>query len=152
MQLRLLILLILLSSCKIQKDQGKTKSDIKETEQTETITKRKGDTVYYKVPKITYKDTTIYTVNKQGTTLRTVYNDNGNIDQIECFSSVIEEITRSNRELMEVIKEKSKTKEESLSGSIILYFFVGLALLLFVFMYFMNKNTAILKILSENIK
>ena len=148
-------LLFTLFSCDIQKKAIKNKEDRTVKEQTETVTKRLGDTVIYTVPKIVYKDTTIYTVNRQGTTLRTVYDSSGQIDQIECFSSMIEEITRSNRELVEVIKEKDKEKTEDFDSSFILYGFLGLgvmlALVLFVFLHFANKNTKLLNVLAEKL-
>lgn len=148
-------LLFTLFSCDIQKKAIKNKEDRTVKEQTETVTKRLGDTVIYTVPKIVYKDTTIYTVNRQGTTLRTVYDSSGKIDQIECFSSMIEEITRSNKELVEVIKEKDKEKTEDFDSSFILYGFLGLgvmlALVLFVFLHFANKNTKLLNVLAEKL-
>jgi len=146
---------ITLFSCDIQKKAIKNKEDRTLNEQTETITKRLGDTVSYIVPKITYKDTTIYTVNRQGTTLRTVYDSRGKIDQIECFSSMIEEITRSNRELVEVIKQKDQEKTEDFDSTFILYGFIGigivLGIILFIFLYFANKNTKILNLLLQKI-
>ena len=148
-------MLFTLFSCDIQKKAIKNKEDRTLNEQTETITKRVGDTVSYIVPKITYKDTTIYTVNRQGTTLRTVYDSSGQIDQIECFSSMIEEITRSNRELVEVIKQKDQEKTEDFDSSFILYGFIGigiiLGIVLFIFLYFANKNTKILNLLLQKI-
>lgn len=148
-------ILFTLFSCDIQKKAIKNKEDRNLKEQTETITKRVGDTVSYIVPKITYKDTTIYTVNRQGTTLRTVYDNRGNIEQIECFSSMIEEITRSNRELVEVIKQKDNEKTEDFDSSFILYGFIGigimLGIVLFIFLYFANKNTKILNLLLQKI-
>lgn len=148
-------LLFTLFSCDIQKKAIKNKEDRTVKEQTEKVTKRVGDTVTYTVPKIVYKDTTIYTVNRQGTTLRTVYDSRGQIDQIECFSSMIEEITRSNRELVEVIKEKDQEKTEDFDSSFILYGFLGLgvmlALVLFVFLHFANKNTKLLNVLAEKL-
>lgn len=123
--LLLVFILITLSSCAIKKNSSKTKTDRETKEQTEVIEKRKGDTVTYVIPKIKLKDTTIYTVNKQGTTLRTVYDSNSNISQIECFSSLIDVITKSNREVIETIKEKEKDKEEKASSSIVLYLVIG---------------------------
>lgn len=151
----IILILLIIFSCDIQKKAIKNKEDRTLNEQTETITKRVGDTVSYIVPKITYKDTTIYTVNRQGTTLRTVYDSSGQIDQIECFSSMIEEITRSNRELVEVIKQKDQEKTEDFDSSFILYGFLGLgvmlALVLFVFLHFANKNTKLLNLLAEKL-
>lgn len=124
-----LLLLILFTSCNVKKQALKNKEDRKLTEQTEVITKRKGDTVTYVIPNIKYKDTTIYTVNRQGTTLRTVYDNTGNIQQIDCFASMIEEITRSNRELVEAIKQKEVDKEENFNPTN-LFYAIGFVLLI----------------------
>lgn len=145
MLVTLLLVLSLLLSCDITKQATKNKVDREVTEQTETITKRKGDTVSFEVPRITFKDTTIYTTNRQGTTLRTVYNDSGQISQIDCFASMIEEINRSNKQLIETLKEKEKEKTEDFDSTFILYLFVGLSLIVFILAFFayrlLNKNT-----------
>jgi len=146
-------ILLTLTSCDIQKKAIKNKENRTVTESNEKVVKRVGDTVTYTVPKITYKDTTIYTVNRKGTTLRTVYDNQGSIEQIECFSSMIEEITRSNRELVEVIKQKDKEKTEEFDSSIILYGFLGIGFLfaigLFFGLNFLNKNTKTLNLLLQ---
>ncbi len=135
----LLFAILIFSSCNVQKKALKNKTDRQITEQTETITKRKGDTVTYTVPKIVLKDTTIYTVNRQGTTLKTVYNEKGQISQIDCFASMIEEITRSNRELVEAIKEKNQEKQETFK---LANFFYALGfVLLIVLIGFWRINT-----------
>lgn len=121
-----------LNSCDIQKRAVKSKTDRSITEQTETITKRKGDTVRYTIPKVVYKDTTIYTVNRQGTTLRTVYDNNGTISQIDCFASMIDEISRSNRLLVEAIKEKDKEKTETFNPQHFIYAIAALALIVLI--------------------
>lgn len=137
-------LAIALTSCGIKKNALKTKTDRTLTESTETTTKRVGDTVTYTVPKIVLKDTTIYTVNRQGTTLKTSYNSQGQISKIDCFASMIEEITKSNRLLVEAIKEKDKEKEETFNPQ---YFIYSLAVLVFIvllgFVYINNKITKI---------
>ena len=130
--LLVLIIALLFNSCDIQKRAVKSKTDRTESEQTETITKRKGDTVTFTVPKIVYRDTTIYTVNRQGTTLRTVYDNNGTISQIDCFASMIDEISRSNRLLVEAIKEKDKEKTETFNPQHFIYAIAVLALILLV--------------------
>ena len=137
---KLLILIILLSSCDIQKRAIKNKEQRKVNEVVEKTVKRQGDTVKFQVPKITYKDTTIYTVNRQGTTLRTVYNNRGQISQIECFASMIEEITKSNRQLVEAIKNKDREKTEEFDSSVILYGFLGLGILFIIGLLYLNSK------------
>lgn len=128
----LIIALFLLTSCNVFKKSNKFKRDTTLNETTETITKRKGDTVTFTVPKIIYRDTTIYTVNRQGTTLRTVYNEQGQISQIDCFASMIEEITRSNRELIETIKDKEQEKKEEFNAQYFIYSIAFLAVIVLV--------------------
>lgn len=130
----LLIASILLSlfNCDIQKKAIKNKEDRTLSEKTERIIKRAGDTVTYTVPKITYKDTTIYTVNRQGTTLKTVYDNSGSIEQIDCFSSLIEITERNEKLLQEVLKSKDKEKTEEFDSSVILYGFLGIGILLII--------------------
>ena len=110
----IIAVLFLISSCDIQKKAIKNKQDRTISELEERTIKRKGDTVSYTIPKVTYKDTIIYTINRQGTTLRTVYNDTGNISQIECFSSLIEITERLERMTEEVIKSKTVRKQKIL--------------------------------------
>ncbi len=137
-------LAIALTSCGIKKNAIKTKTDRTLTENTETTTKRIGDTVTYTVPKIVLKDTTIYTVNRQGTTLKTSYNSQGQISQIDCFASMIEEITKSNRLLVEAIKEKDKEKEETFNPQYFIYSLAVLVLIVLLgFIYINNKITKI---------
>ena len=139
----LIIWTIFVQSCDVQKKAIKNKTDRQLTEATEKITKRIGDTVTYTVPNFILKDTTIYTVNRQGTTLKTVYNDKGQISQIDCFASMIEEITRSNRELVEAIKDKNQEKAESFNPQHFIYalaVFVLLVIIGFGFLgYQINK-------------
>lgn len=137
----ILILLIISSSCDIMKQSTKSKGEAGGSEQLESWRKRKGDTVSYKVPKITYKDTTIYTVNREGTTLRTVYDERGQISNIDCFASAIEEMNKQNREFFSQWKEKEKTKTEEANFDWLIYVVIGLVvlgitalILLFIFM------------------
>ena len=137
--------LFLAISCDITKQASKTKSDSSGKESIETITKRIGDTVTYTIPNVILRDTVIYTVNHQGTTLRTVYDKTGAISNIDCFASVIEEIKRENREFQESIKDKEKDKTEDFDSSFILYIISGVVIVLIVFLllmfYFINKNS-----------
>jgi len=148
-------LLILLSSCDIQKKAIKTKQDKTVSEIEERTIKRKGDTVSYTIPKVTYKDTTIYTVNRQGTTLRTVYNDSGNVSQIECFSSLIEITERLERMTEEVIKSKDREKTEAFDSSFILYIIMGVVALgsvaLFLGYKTINKNSKAIELILDRV-
>ena len=150
----IIAVLFLTSSCDIQKKAIKNKQDRTISELEERTIKRKGDTVSYTIPKVTYKDTIIYTINRQGTTLRTVYNDTGNISQIECFSSLIEITERLERMTEEVIKSKDSEKTEEFDSSFILYIIIGVVLLgafaLFLIYKTLNKNSqAVTAILNK---
>lgn len=136
MKIILLLLVLVFYGCDIQKKTIESDTSRKTSEQTETITKRVGDTVSFKIPKITYKDTTIYTVNRQGTTLRTVYDNSGQISQIDCFASMIEEINRSNKLFIEAIKEKDQEKSEVFKPQHFIYsiaVLAGIILIGFIF-------------------
>lgn len=138
----LLFLLISIASCDIMKQSTKSKGEAGGSEQLESWRKRKGDTVSQKViynPK--FKDTTIYTVNREGTTLRTVYDERGQVSNIDCFASAIEEMNKSNREFFEQWKDKEKTKTEEANFDWVIYVVIGLVvlgitalILLFIFM------------------
>lgn len=134
-------------SCDIYKKSNKTKTDKDFTEQIKTKTYRKGDTVVY-VPNIQYKDTTIYTYNRQGTTLKTVYNKSGQLAKVDCYTSAIEEMKEENRKLLEQIKNKDSEKKEEVNTTWILYLVGGLVLVcffaLFLMFIYINKNTKII--------
>lgn len=142
-----------LFSCDIQKKAIKTKEDRTVSELTERTIKRKGDTVTYTIPNIKLKDTTIYTVNREGTTLRTVYNDQGNISNIECYSSLIDVTERLAIVTEEFIKSKDREKTEEFDSSIILYGFLGLGFIVIIVCFFgfrfLNRNTAVLNKILE---
>lgn len=126
----LLILVIFIYSCKVTKSATKDKIDRTVKEQTETITKRVGDTVTYEVPKIVYKDTTIVKRNYvTGTTQVLKYDANGDLNMAQCISGAVETITRSNKELIEAIKSKDKDKVEETDSTVFLYIVLGLVIL-----------------------
>jgi hypothetical protein len=131
-----LLILLAMTSCDIQKKALKTKTDRTVSEISERSIKRKGDTVTYIIPNIKLKDTTIYTVNREGTTLRTVYNERGQISSIDCFSSLIEVTERTNKLIEEVIKDKNREKTEEFDSSVILYGFLGLGLIVLIVGFF----------------
>jgi len=143
-------------SCDIMKQSTKSKSESSGSEMSETWTKRKGDTVSYKVPIITYKDTTIYTVNRQGTTLRTVYDKSGKVSQIDCFASAIEEMTKQQKQFFEQYKDKTKEKTEEFDSSFILYIIGGVVILgivgMILFFRLINKNSNAITLILEKLK
>jgi hypothetical protein len=146
--------LFLVVSCDITKQAFKNKSEASGKESIETVTKRKGDTVTYTIPNVILKDTIVYTVNRQGTTLRTVYDQTGSISSIDCFASAIEEIKKENREFQESIKEKEKQKTEDFDSSFILYIVSAIVILgifaLLLLFFFINKNTkAVTEVLNR---
>jgi len=151
----IIAVLFLTSSCDIQKKAIKNKQDRTISELEERTIKRKGDTVTYTIPNVILKDTTIYTVNRQGTTLRTVYNDSGNISQIECFSSLIEITERLERMTEEVIKSKDSEKTEDFDSSFILYIIIGVVVLgsfaLFLMYKTLNKNSQAITAVLNNL-
>jgi len=124
-------------------------------EQLESITKRKGDTVSYKTV-LHVKDTTIYTVNRQGTTLKTVYDESGNVSQVDCFSSAIDELVRYNKSTQQDSSTKDKEEQYhfdptfiyAIAGAIVLL--GGLAL--FLLYKSINKQAALINVIAERLK
>lgn len=143
-----IIMGLLLNSCDIQKEFSKYKSDTGFTENIESQTFRKGDTVHYEIPKVSYKDTTIYRTNQQGTTIKTVYDQSGNVASIDCFASAIAEIRKENREFQQSLKDKESKKTEKFNSSFFLYLGGAIVILgifaLILFFIYVKKNTALL--------
>lgn len=131
-------------SCDIHKEAQKTKTDTSFNENIETKSFRKGDTVHYKIPRVTYKDTTIYTVNRQGTTIKTVYDQNGGLASIDCFASTIEEFKKENRNLQQYIKDKASEKTENFNPTFILYIMGGIVVMFLILIFFLNKKISTL--------
>lgn len=140
-------LMMLFASCDIQKEAAKTKTDTGFKENIETQTFRKGDTVHYEIPKVIYKDTTIYRTNRQGTTIKTVYDQTGNIASIDCFASAIAEMRKENREFQQAIKDKESKKTENFDSTFIFYIMGGVVLIvvfaLFLMYLYVKNNTGI---------
>lgn len=141
-------LFFLLTSCDIQKEFAKTKFDTAFKENIETQTFRLGDTVRYEIPDVTFIDTTIYRTNRQGTTIKTVFDQGGNIASIDCFASAIAEIRKENREFQQELKDKESKKTEDFDSSFILYVIGGVVLLglfaLILMFLYIKKNTAMM--------
>lgn len=128
------IIFLFLTSCGLTKKINKKDTDTTEKQEIVSQTKREGDTVTFFVPKMVLKDTTIYTVNRVGTRIETRYNNQGEIDRIDCMSSSIEELTKINRELITTISEKEKDEEFKMDKTFVIgiliivgVFFIGLA-------------------------
>ncbi|HSD07899.1 hypothetical protein [Flavobacterium sp.] len=139
-------ILLSMTSCDIQKNAMKSKSDSEYSENIENRSFRKGDTVHYVIPSVHYKDTTIYRTNRQGTTIKTVYDQNGNMASIDCFASAIDEIRKENRQFQQSILDKNKTKTENFNSTFIIYIVGGVVLIfffaLFLLFLYVKKNTA----------
>lgn len=154
-RLKYVLILLIVFSCDIQKRAIKDKQDRTVSELQERSFTRKGDTLTYTIPNIKYKDTTIYTVNRQGTTLRTVYDNRGELSQIDCISSLIQVTERLEKTLEEQIKQKDKEKEENFDSSVVLYVVIGFAIILLGAFYILintaSKNTQILNLLLNKI-
>lgn len=151
--LLLLSLIWLLNSCDIYKKAEKQKNDIDYTEQIQTVTKRIGDTVRYEVPVVRMKDTTIYTYNKQGTTLKTVYL-NGQVKNVECQTSAIEMLINENRRLSDQSKIKQEEKTEKVNTDWIMYCFIMIGVVLIValvliFFYIKSQTASITSVLEK---
>lgn len=149
----ILVLCMSMCSCDIYKKSDKQKNDIDYTEQIQTITKRIGDTVRYEVPVVRMKDTTIYTYNKQGTTLKTVYL-NGEVKTVECQTSAIELLINENRRLSDQSKAKQSEKKEEMNTDWIMYGFIMIGVVLIValflvFFYIKSQTASILSVLSK---
>lgn len=148
-KLILIVCLLFMTSCAVTKSKSDKQSDKKTEEVIEKSTKRKGDTVTFVIPNIKVKDTTIYTVNRQGSTIRTVYDQQGQVSQIDCFTSMIEQMERSNKLIVESAAERSKDKKEEVSSLVVLYIVLGIVIVLIVFMYMVLKKISILTIPSK---
>ena len=138
-------------SCDVQKISNKLKDSSDYKENTEIKTFRKGDTVSFEIPNIKFKDTTIYRTNRQGTTIKTIYDNQGTVKSIDCYASRIEELTRQNIEYQKSLKEKQSAKTEEFNTDWILYIVIGIVVifaiaLLLMFLY-IKKNTAVISAL-----
>lgn len=144
------------SSCDIMKKSQKSKSDTTLSGGEEIKTFREGDSVSYR-PKynVKYKDTTIYRVTKNNTRLETVYDSNGNIRDINCYTDKIEELTKRNYELEHSEKNKQQEKTENFDSSFIVYIIGGVVVLGIFAMIFMfiliNKNTKAINSFLNNL-
>jgi uncharacterized membrane protein len=148
--LLVLSFIFLLTSCDIQKNATKSKSDTSLKDDLETKRFRSGDSVSYRPRqgRIIFKDTTIYRYSKQNTVLQTIYDKDGNIRDINCYAAQIEELTRRNFQLEQATKEKDKAKTENFDSTFIFYIMGGVVLIVFFALFlmylYMKKNTGVL--------
>ena len=143
-------------SCDIMKKSTKSKEEIAGEESIVVETTRIGDTVHYELPNVIYKDTTIYHTNRQGTTIKTVYDQSGNLASIDCFASVIAEIRKENRVFQASFKDKAKEKEEKINTTFFLYMIVGIVAIVafgfFLLYKSINKNANAVKSILDKIR
>ncbi len=149
----LIALFCLVASCDIQRSVQKSETDTDFKENITTETKRKGDTVRYKVPVVTFRDTTIYTVSRQGTQLVTRYDTNGRLSNVDCISSEIDELRQELRTIIQNSKTKDKDESSKFDSTIVLYIMFGFAVICMFAFYlmfvYMKKNTqAVTSIIS----
>jgi hypothetical protein len=144
--LMLSMILLSMTACDIQKTAMKSKSDTGFSENIENRSFRKGDTVHYEIPNLIFKDTTIYRTNKQGTTIKTVYDQNGKVASIDCFASAIDEMRKENREFQQSLLDKNKTKTENFDNTFVFYIAGAVVLIvffaLFLFFLYIKQNTS----------
>ena len=138
----LILFLLFFTSCDILKESQKTKKDIQATEEIETRTVRKGDTIKFQVPKITYKDTTIVKTNYVNRTeARVNYDNTGAVSSVECISSEINELRRELRTITDNSKEKESKKEEIFRSDFIIYIMAALLLMFMFFIWRLERRT-----------
>lgn len=131
-------ILLLLISCDIQKEAVKEKTDIDYSEWSKKETYRKGDTVSFIVPK--YKDTTIFVTNREGTTIRTIYDVQGQVSNIDCYASTIKELSEMNARLIDKSKTKTIEKTEGIGLQLIPYIFALIAVLIIALFLYLKKR------------
>ena len=68
------------------------------------------------------------------------YNEVGQVSDVECISGAIEEFTKSNKLLIEAIKQKDNASEHNFDSKVIIYFMLGLALIVAITLFIVFKN------------
>ncbi|MEN9907137.1 MAG: hypothetical protein RLZZ540_278 [Bacteroidota bacterium] len=153
--LLIISMIVLFSSCDIQKTASKTKTDFSYKDNFENYSFRPGDSVSFRPSGVVYRDTTIYRVTKNNMRLETVYDSNGNIRDINCYAAQIEELTRRNSALEQLVKQKYSTKTENFNPTFILYI-VGGVVVIFLFgllliFFYVKSQTATTNALLQNV-
>ncbi len=149
--LKLLVFVFVFSSCEVLKEkqikEARTETAENRTiyeNETRLIYKPKDSVVFVPNPMFVLKDTTIVK-RGQNTTLRLNYDTQGTMIKADCYTDEIREFISIQREINEKIltklKEKEKTKEVERKPDNIIYWFIGvLLLLLLVFLGFKTLN------------
>lgn len=114
------------------KKSSKQKSDTDFEETIKTQSFRMGDTISLPVYNYVYKDTVITTVSTQGTILKTYYDKSGNVNNIDCISSKVDELKEENRRFQQQMLNKDKEKEENFDSTAFLYLIGGIALIIII--------------------
>jgi hypothetical protein len=121
-----ILLLLILTSCDIQKQATKQKNDIDYSEWVKTETFRKGDTVTFEIPKITYKDTVIKVTSTDGKTISKNYFDGqGKWVKSDCISA---DIAESEERIIKYINQSLKKTSQKSEG-------IGLQLIPYIFAF-----------------
>lgn len=128
----IIIMVLLLASCGINKNVAKTKEEKVEAETMSISRKRTGDSVSLLIPKITFKDTTIYRRNVQGTVVSATFDSVGDVEQVDCYTSTIDELIEMNRVLLS--KFDNKEKQEKIQTD--RYFIKGILLIIGIFIIY----------------
>jgi hypothetical protein len=138
--LKLLVFVFVFSSCEVLKEKQikNTRTETAENRtiyenETRLIYKPKDSVVFVPNPMFVLKDTTIVK-RGQTTTLRLNYDTQGTMTKADCYTDEIREFISIQREINEKIltklEEKEKTKEVERKPDNIIYWFIGVLLLL----------------------
>lgn len=125
-----ILIITSLISCDITKQAAKSKTDTEYKETFEQKEIRKGDTITFKPEvNIKYVDTTIYKTTVQGTILKTTYDKQGQVTNIDCISSAIELVTTLTKELNQQSKDKESVKSETFDPTPFIWAIAGLGVM-----------------------
>mgnify|MGYP005989610067 CR=1 FL=1 len=132
--------IVLLNSCTVSKKllRDKTKTKTESVNSGEVSIKRASDTLELTIPKIVYKDTTIYKRGRKSTVYLN-YDKQGNAKVISvCDSIAIFKKWYNQINVNQKNDVRDKDKETVVSNTIVIYIFIGIAIL-FVFIKVVNK-------------
>ena len=136
-----ILTLITITSCASLFDLEKTDKSTKDTVTKITEKSKKGGETILTVPKIIYKDTTIYTVNRQTKTILSTRFDKTGAQTISCLeeainekNTIIEESIKANKETLTELKNEFNPQyiiyAIALLGFILI---IGMILFLYIF-------------------
>ena len=134
MERLILIFFLFVVSCSstknLKRDNTKTKTDV--VNSGELSIKRPSDTLELTIPKIVYKDTTIYKRGRKSTVYLN-YDSQGNAKVISVCDSIAIFKKWYNKVQQEEKKDiKEKDKQIDINPVLFIYFFVGLAILIII--------------------